>query len=100
MALDGATVASAVTTLVRLRAVLPRHAAPVTLHLANHALGLISLDAMETGRTWFLAIWRNPLGTALLYASFIVHPLNAFWVLYPDAPCGCPRGRQPSSCSA
>ena len=54
----------------------------VTLHLANHALGLISLDAMETGRTWFLTIWRNPLGTAVLYASFIVHPLNAFWVLY------------------
>jgi len=54
----------------------------VTLHLANHALGLISLDAMETGRSWFLAIWRNPLGTAILYASFVVHPLNAFWVLY------------------
>jgi len=54
----------------------------VTLHLTNHALGLISLDAMEAGRVWFLAIWRNPLGTALLYTSFIVHPLNAFWVLY------------------
>ncbi len=54
----------------------------VSLHLMNHALGLISLDAMEAGRSWFLALWRNPLGTAVLYASFIIHPLNAFWVLY------------------
>lgn len=51
----------------------------VLLHLANHALGLVSLDAMEMGRDWFLAIWRNPLGTAALYASFVVHPLNALW---------------------
>ena len=26
----------------------------VVTHLANHALGLISLEAMETGRSWFL----------------------------------------------
>ena len=25
----------------------------VTTHLLNHALGLISLDAMEAGRWWF-----------------------------------------------
>jgi adenylate cyclase len=25
----------------------------LTTHLLNHALGLISLDAMEAGRTWF-----------------------------------------------
>ena len=54
----------------------------VMLHLTNHALGLVSLDAMETGRRWFLAIWRNPVGTALLYAAFVVHPLNAFWSIY------------------
>src|SRR5262245_38004193 len=54
----------------------------VGLHLSNHALGLVSLDAMEAGRPWFLGIWRNPLGTALLYASFVVHPLNAFWSIY------------------
>src|SRR5512146_2673928 len=51
----------------------------VTLHLANHALGLISLDAMDAGRVWFIALWRNPLGTAILYTSFLVHLLNAFW---------------------
>ena len=42
-------------------------------HLLNHALGLISLEAMEIGRLWFLAFWRNPLATAALYASFLVH---------------------------
>jgi len=45
----------------------------VTLHLANHALNLISLDAAEKGRLWFTAIWRNPAGTALLYGSVLVH---------------------------
>jgi adenylate cyclase len=54
----------------------------VTLHLANHALGLVSLDAMEAGRVWFLGIWRTPLGTTLLYTSFAIHPLNAFWSIY------------------
>jgi adenylate cyclase len=45
----------------------------VTLHLANHALNLISLDAAEKGRLWFTAIWRNPAGTVLLYGSVLVH---------------------------
>jgi adenylate cyclase len=54
----------------------------VTLHLTNHSLGLISLDAMEGGRAWFLALWRSPLGTVALYTSFLVHPLNAFWSIY------------------
>jgi adenylate cyclase len=36
-------------------------------HFINHALGLISLEAMEAGRAWFLALWRNPLGTTALY---------------------------------
>ncbi len=45
----------------------------VTLHLANHALNLISLDAAEKGRLWFTAIWRNPVGTVLLYGSVLIH---------------------------
>ena len=54
----------------------------VTLHLANHALGLVSLDAMDAGRVWFVALWRNPLGTAVLYTAFVIHPLNALWSIY------------------
>ncbi|HEV8441796.1 MAG TPA: adenylate/guanylate cyclase domain-containing protein [Methylomirabilota bacterium] len=54
----------------------------VALHLSNHALGLISLDAMDAGRVWFVAVWRNPLGTAALYTSLLVHPLLALWSIY------------------
>jgi adenylate cyclase len=51
-------------------------------HFANHALGLVSLDQMEDGREWFLLLWRNPLGTAALYAALGLHALLAFWSLY------------------
>jgi len=51
-------------------------------HFANHALGLVSLDAMEDGRGWFLLLWRNPLGTAALYAALVIHVLLAFRSLY------------------
>jgi len=54
----------------------------VTTHLANHSLGLVSLDAMEAGRVYFLALWRNPLVSLLLYASLITHVVLAFWTLY------------------
>ena len=50
----------------------------LTTHLTNHALGLVSLDAMEDGREWFLALWRNPLATAALYTSLVVHVLLGY----------------------
>jgi len=52
------------------------------LHFSNHALGLVSLDAMENGRRWFLAIWRSPLGTLALYGAIAVHGGLALWLLY------------------
>jgi adenylate cyclase len=45
----------------------------VVMHLANHALGLISIGAAEAARHWFLAVWRNPVATVLLYGAFAVH---------------------------
>ena len=54
----------------------------VTTHLANHSLGLVSLDAMEAGRVYFLALWRNPLLSLLLYGSLVTHVMLAFWALY------------------
>ena len=54
----------------------------LSTHLLNHALGLISLDAMEAGRVWFLALWRNPAGTAALYTSLLTHFSFALWSLY------------------
>ena len=54
----------------------------VLTHLANHALGLISLDAMGAGRDIFLALWRNPAGNALLGAAAATHVALAFWSIY------------------
>ena len=51
-------------------------------HLLNHSLGLISLDAMEAGRIWFLALWRNPVGTSLFYGSLLTHFLLALWAIF------------------
>jgi adenylate cyclase len=51
-------------------------------HFANHALGLVSLAAMEAGRVWFLALWRSPIATLLLYGSLLTHTLLALWSLY------------------
>jgi len=54
----------------------------LTLHFANHALGLISLDAMEIGRWWFLALWRSVPGTVALAGAIAVHGMLALWLLY------------------
>src|SRR5262245_52174193 len=51
-------------------------------HFANHALGLVSLRAMEAGRIWFLALWRNPVGETALFGALLVHWLLALWLLY------------------
>jgi adenylate cyclase len=52
------------------------------LHFANHALGLVSLNAMETGRWWFLALWRSAPGAVALYGAIVVHGVLALWLLY------------------
>ncbi len=54
----------------------------VTTHLLNHTLGLISYHAMEEGRRWFLIIWRNPLGTFILYGALLTHFTLALWAIY------------------
>lgn len=54
----------------------------VTTHLLNHALGLVSIAAMESGRAWFLVLWRNPLGTVLLYGALLTHVTLALVRLY------------------
>src|SRR5262247_4927846 len=54
----------------------------VMTHLANHALGLVSFTALEAGRGWFLLLWRNPLGTAVLYGALASHITLALWSLY------------------
>jgi adenylate cyclase len=57
-------------------------AAFLLTHFSNHALGLVSIEAMETGRSWFNRLWRNPVGTVLLYGSVLTHFLLAMLALY------------------
>ncbi len=63
----------------------------VLTHLLNHALGLISLEALEGGRAVFLAVWRNPLGTVALYGSFVIHVALALRSLYRRRSLRMPR---------
>ena len=51
-------------------------------HFGNHALGLISIEAMEQGRGWFNALWRTRVGTVLLYGALLVHFALALQALY------------------
>lgn len=45
----------------------------VFLHLSNHALGLISVDAQEAARPWVMAVWHSWPGQFLLYGSVALH---------------------------
>ena len=51
-------------------------------HFLNHALGLVSVAAMESGRLWFLLLWRNPLVSVILYGAVSTHFALALWSLY------------------
>ncbi|MEX0583090.1 MAG: adenylate/guanylate cyclase domain-containing protein, partial [Sneathiella sp.] len=50
----------------------------LTGHLVNHALGLISLTAMEAGRDIFLGVWRSAPGTVLLLGAITLHIILVF----------------------
>ena len=55
----------------------------VTMHLLNHALGLISVEAMA----WALArivlpVWSLPPMRTALYTAFLVHYSLALWALW------------------
>jgi adenylate cyclase len=54
----------------------------ITMHLTNHALGLISLDVAEAGLRIAVFVWHTWPGTILLYGAFLIHFLNALWAIY------------------
>src|SRR5262252_4691024 len=54
----------------------------VTMHLLNHAVGLISLEAMEDVLWYIFRIWSNRPAQSLLYGSFLVHYTLALWALW------------------
>jgi adenylate cyclase len=63
----------------------------VATHLLNHSLGIHSLAAMETGRVIFLGVWRNPIGTVLLYGAVLTHIALVLRSLYRRTTLRMPR---------
>lgn len=51
----------------------------LSTHLINHALGIVSLQAMEAGAAVFAFIWRSWPGSILLYGAALLHPLLALY---------------------
>ena len=54
----------------------------VTMHLLNHAAGLISLEAMEKMLRCIFLIWTNRPAQLLLYGSFLTHYSLALYALW------------------
>jgi adenylate cyclase len=54
----------------------------VTMHLSNHALGLISVRTQEAVRPWVMALWHSPPGQVLLYGSLSAHAAIALIILF------------------
>lgn len=50
-------------------------------HFLNHALGHVSLEAMEQAQSMRRAVWGAPPGTLLLYGAVGVHVGLALWKL-------------------
>lgn len=54
----------------------------VATHLANHALGLVSLGAAEVGLRAGVVVWHSLPGTLLLYGAAVVHVTLAFDAIF------------------
>ncbi|MBO6783768.1 MAG: adenylate/guanylate cyclase domain-containing protein [Alphaproteobacteria bacterium] len=54
----------------------------VCSHLANHALGLVSLDTLEAGHAVFAAVWQNPLSGGIVVLAMTVHVCLALHAVY------------------
>ncbi|RFB84858.1 adenylate/guanylate cyclase domain-containing protein [Rhizobium leguminosarum bv. trifolii] len=64
----------------------------VLLHLSNHAIGLISVSAADKAARLFMAIWRNPLGTAIFYSSVLIHMALVLRAIYMRRSLVMPKG--------
>lgn len=52
------------------------------MHLANHALGLISITVMEQARPWLIAVWQTGPAQVALYGSLLAHAGLAIWGVF------------------
>ena len=52
----------------------------VLTHLLNHSVNIISIPAADyIKNNYFHLLWKNPVGTVLLYGSFLIHiPLGFY----------------------
>lgn len=53
----------------------------IVFHYLNHALGNISIEAMEEMQVWRKWIWQTLPGTVLLYGALLNHVLLSIWKL-------------------
>lgn len=53
----------------------------VATHFLNHALGLVSLDAMGAMQGWRKSVTRSWPGTIILLSAFAIHILLALYKL-------------------
>jgi adenylate cyclase len=51
-------------------------------HFTDHALGNISLAAMEAGLRFHIDLWQSQIGTLLLYSALAIHASLGLWALY------------------
>jgi adenylate cyclase len=54
----------------------------VLTHLLNHALGNVSLDAMELGLDWVAWFWGLALPGFALYTALLIHAGLGLWAIY------------------
>ena len=51
-------------------------------HFTNHALGLVSFDAMQDGLEYHMEFWRDPIVAFVLYTAATIHWGLGLWALY------------------
>ncbi|MCC6920653.1 MAG: adenylate/guanylate cyclase domain-containing protein [Alphaproteobacteria bacterium] len=56
-------------------------AAFVVCHLTNHALGLVSIAAMDGARPWIMLAWQSLPGQVALYGALLVHAALGLYAL-------------------
>lgn len=64
----------------------------VLTHFINHAVGLVSLDAMESASAGFFLVWRSLPGTLALYGALVVHGALALRAVYRRRTLRMPPG--------
>ncbi len=54
----------------------------VAMHLLNMSVGLVSLEALDQARPYFMLPWRNPVGFIVLAGSMLIHAALGLVAIY------------------